>query len=169
MVNVRLLCPFACVLGSLLPGPALAWSDVGHRIICEIAFQELELTARDRVKEMIAQDPEFDTFANACTWPDHPRQRPSEHYVNLPRDADGLEEDPCPLATDCVVPAIEKDLAVLSSSSATEQERLEALEYLGHLGPRRPPAAAPGPGQARGRSASIDPTSRSTPCAPLPA
>ncbi len=132
MVNVRLLCLFACVLGSLLPGPALAWSDVGHRIICEIAFQELELTARDRVKEMIAQDPEFDTFANACTWPDHPRQRPSEHYVNLPGDADGLEEAPCPLATDCVVPAIEKDLAVLSSSSATEQERLEALKYLGY-------------------------------------
>jgi hypothetical protein len=31
-----------------------------------------------------------------------------------------------------VVSAIEKDLAVLSSSSATELERLEALKYLGH-------------------------------------
>jgi hypothetical protein len=41
-------------------------------------------------------------------------------------------ETPCPLATDCVISAIDKDLAVLSSSSATEQERLEALKYLGH-------------------------------------
>jgi hypothetical protein len=81
---------------------------------------------------MIRRDPEFDTFAEACTWPDHPRRRVSEHYVNLPGDAEGLNEDPCPLATDCVVSAIAKDLTVLSSSSATEQERLEALKYLGH-------------------------------------
>ena len=100
-------------------------------IICEIAFQELEPTARERVKELIRRDPEFDTFAEACSWPDHPRRRAEEHYVNLPRDAEGLEEDPCPLATDCVVTAIEKDLAVLSSSSATEQERLEALKTSG--------------------------------------
>jgi hypothetical protein len=43
-----------------------------------------------------------------------------------------LDEDPCPLATDCVVSAIDKDLAVLSSPSASQQERLEALQYLGH-------------------------------------
>ena len=46
MVNARLL---ASVLVLLLPGPALAWSDLGHRIICGIAFQELEPTARKRV------------------------------------------------------------------------------------------------------------------------
>jgi hypothetical protein len=129
MVNAGLL---ASVLVLLLSGPALAWSDVGHRVICEIAFQELGSIARDRVKQLIQLDPEFDAFAESCAWPDHPRRRATEHYVNLPRDADGLEEDPCPLATDCVVTAIEKDLAVLSSSSATEQERLEALKYLGH-------------------------------------
>jgi hypothetical protein len=53
-------------------------------------------------------------------------------YVNLPRDAEGLEQDPCPLATECVVTAIENDLAVLWSSSATDQQRLESLKYLGH-------------------------------------
>jgi hypothetical protein len=31
-----------------------------------------------------------------------------------------------------VISAIDKDLAVLSSSSASEQKRLEALKYLGH-------------------------------------
>jgi len=45
MVNAALL---ASVLVLLLPGPALAWSDIGHRIICEIAFQELGPTARER-------------------------------------------------------------------------------------------------------------------------
>jgi S1/P1 Nuclease len=122
----------ACLLGSAWSAPALAWGDIGHRIICEIAFQELNDKARERVKAMIRRDAEFDTFAEACSWPDHPRRRAMEHYVNLPRDASGFHEDPCPLADKCVTSAIEKDLAVLSSSSATEQERLEALKYLVH-------------------------------------
>jgi hypothetical protein len=42
-----------CLVGLLLPAPALAWGDVGHRIICEIAFQELQPTAREQVKAMI--------------------------------------------------------------------------------------------------------------------
>jgi len=132
MVNARRPGLLAYLLVFLLPGPALAWGDTGHRVICEIAFQELRSIARDRVKAMIDRDPEFDTFAESCAWPDHPRRRATEHYVNLPRDADGLEEDPCPLATECVVSAIEKDLAVLSSPGASEQQRLEALKYLGH-------------------------------------
>jgi hypothetical protein len=96
MVNARLL---ASVL-VLLPGPALAWGDLGHQIVCEIAFQELRPAARERVKELIRQDPEYDTsFAGACRWPDHPRQRAEEHYVNLPRDCRGAGRLPCPLAT----------------------------------------------------------------------
>ena len=67
-----------------------------HRIICEIAFLELEPTARERVKAMIRRDPEFDTFAESCSWPDHPRHRDVEHYVNLPRNATGFGDDPCP-------------------------------------------------------------------------
>jgi hypothetical protein len=130
-VNGRLL-GFVTLLAFPWSATALAWSEIGHRIICEIAFQELETPVRERVKAMIRSDPEFDTFAGSCSWPDRPRRRGPEHYVNLPRDADGFADDPCPLADECVVSAIEKDLAVLWSSSATEQERLEALKYLGH-------------------------------------
>jgi hypothetical protein len=46
-------------LATFWPLPALAWGDLGHRIICEIAFQELNDTARERVKAMIRRDPEF--------------------------------------------------------------------------------------------------------------
>jgi hypothetical protein len=31
----------------------LAWGDTGHRIVCEIAFQELSDTARQGVKRLI--------------------------------------------------------------------------------------------------------------------
>jgi hypothetical protein len=46
MVNAPLLGLVACVLLVSLPGPALAWADIGHRTIWEIAFQELEPAAR---------------------------------------------------------------------------------------------------------------------------
>jgi S1/P1 Nuclease len=94
LVPLRLMnphLPSLCSVAVLLQAsPGLAWGDMGHRIICEIAFQELNDTARQRVKALIRRDPEFDTFAEACSWPDHPRHRAEEHYVNLPRDALGF-------------------------------------------------------------------------------
>jgi len=124
-------------IGALLvllatPSRALAWSDLGHRIICEIAFREVRQETRQRIRELIPQDPEFRRFSDACTWPDHPRLRPTEHYVNLPRDATGIGADPCPLADTCVVTAIAADQKVLASPAAAEGDRLAALKYLGH-------------------------------------
>jgi hypothetical protein len=106
-VNGGLFGLLACILAFPWSAPALAWSDIGHRIICEIAFRELDAPAREQVKEMMQRDPEFNTFAEACSWPDRPRRRAVEHYVNLPRDAEGFGEASCPLAGKCVIWAIE--------------------------------------------------------------
>ena len=57
-----------------------AWGDTGHQIICEIAFQELNPQARTQVKQLLQHDPDFTLFSKACTWPDHPRKRASEHF-----------------------------------------------------------------------------------------
>jgi hypothetical protein len=62
-----------------------AWGDTGHLIICEIAFQELNPQARIQIIQLLQGDPDFTLFSKACTWPDHPRKRASEHFVNLPR------------------------------------------------------------------------------------
>jgi S1/P1 Nuclease len=61
-----------------------------------------------------------------------PRQRATEHFVNLPRDATGLDDDECPLADECVVSAIEDEFAVLASSDTTDEEKRAALKLLGH-------------------------------------
>jgi hypothetical protein len=105
---------------------------MGHNIICEIAFQELNPQARDAVQRLIRQDPDFALFAKACTWPDHPRKRAGEHFVNLPRSATRLGDNPCPVDTPCVVTAIEADLAVLTRAGAPDAEKLAALKFLGH-------------------------------------
>jgi nuclease S1 len=109
-----------------------AWGDTGHQLICEIAFQELNPQARARVIALLQRDPDFSLFSKACTWPDHPRKRTSEHFVNLPRSSAQIEDDPCPLDAKCVVTAIDADFAILSQASASEMDRLAALKYLGH-------------------------------------
>src|SRR4051794_197406 len=88
----------------------LAWGDDGHRVVCEIAFLEMAPATRAEVEAVIATDPQFAPFAEACSWADHPRKRDDEHYVNLARDAAGLDTEPCPLADRCVVSSIDKDM-----------------------------------------------------------
>jgi S1/P1 Nuclease len=116
----------------LCPQSALAWGGLGHEAICELAFLELDDAARQRVIALIQQDQEFTTFRASCNWADRPRQRATEHFVNLPRDATGLDDNECPLARECVVSAIEHDFAVLASPDATDEEKLAALKFLGH-------------------------------------
>jgi hypothetical protein len=111
-----------------------AWGDTGHQIIGEIAFQELNPQARAQVEQLLQHDPDFTLFSKACTWPDRPRKRASEHFVNLSRAATLIEDAPCPLDDRCVVTAIEADGAVLSQTSASAMDRLAALKFLGHWG-----------------------------------
>jgi hypothetical protein len=84
------------------------------------------------VTQLLAHDPDFTLFSKACTWPDHPRKRAGEHFVNLPRSAAQIGDDPCPLDEACVVTAIDADVAVLSRADAPAMDRLVALKYLGH-------------------------------------
>jgi hypothetical protein len=124
--GVILLC------GLLAAQDVAAWGDTGHHIICEIAFQELIPQARARVIQLLRQDPDFQLFSKACTWPDHTRTRASEPFVNLPRSAASIGDDPCPLDDICVVTAIDADVAILTQASASEMDKLTALKYLGH-------------------------------------
>ena len=120
------------ILGVFTSREAYPWGDTGHEIICEIAFQELTPQARTQVRQLLQEDPDFRLFSKACTWPDHPRKRAGEHFVNLLRTATGLGDDPCPVDAPCVVTAIEADLAILSQADAPAPDRLAALKFLGH-------------------------------------
>jgi hypothetical protein len=88
-------------------------------------------STRAAITRLIQADGQFQSFSDACAWPDHPRKRAGEHFVNLARDASGLAAD-CAVTSPCVVTAIAKDFAVLSSSTATEAEKAASLKFLGH-------------------------------------
>ena len=111
---------------------ALAWGDQGHKVICEIAQRLVKPNTRVEIQKLISTDERFNSFSDACTWPDHPRQRASEHFLNLPRNSDGLHSETCPGASACVVTAIGKDLEVLSSNNASQVQKLASLKFLGH-------------------------------------
>ncbi len=114
-----------------IPTPAFAWCAIGQEVICEIAFQELTPAARAKVEALIERDNEFDLFAKSCSWPDRPRRRPKEHYVNLPRDAVGFAGRPCPVAEKCVVSAVLEDMSSLALAT-DEDDQLRALKGLSH-------------------------------------
>lgn len=116
----------------LLPSFAWAWGPVGHEVVCEIAFQELDRAARSEVGRLIHLDDEYATFSASCNWPDEPRKRAQDHYVNLSRSQRAITEAGCPRASTCLFTAIESDVAVLENPNASDTEKLEALKFLGH-------------------------------------
>jgi hypothetical protein len=126
------------LMGFFLVGPftmssdAWAWGDQGHKVICEIALRLVHPSTRAEIDRLISTDERFSSFSDSCTWPDHPRQRASEHFVNLPRDSVGLSSETCPGESACVVTAIKKDFDILSSSSASQAQKLASLKFLGH-------------------------------------
>src|SRR5262245_42042670 len=87
---------FLGVIGSA--APAWPWGDLGHKVVCELAFHELNTKARKEVTRLIRQDEEFRTFADSCVWPDHPKRREIEHYINVPRDFVQFTAAQCPAA-----------------------------------------------------------------------
>ena len=110
---------------------AYAWGDEGHKTVCQIAFDKVKPSTRAAIVRLIEADGQFQSFSDACTWPDHPRKRAGEHFVNLARDASGLTND-CGTASPCVVTAIAKDFAVLSSNTATDAQKADSLKFLGY-------------------------------------
>lgn len=111
---------------------ASAWGDEGHKIVCEIAYRLAQPDTRAAVRKLIRTDSEFDTFADSCVFPDHPRIRSSEHFINLPRDSRGVTGDDCPAAPKCVVTAILNDSKIVNSKQEKRADRLIALKSLGH-------------------------------------
>lgn len=115
----------------LAPGPARAWGQGGHYTVCELAYLNLTPAAKANVDRLVALDGRFATFTETCTFPDNPVSRPSEHYANYLRSQRRIGPG-CPGGSPCVISALEGDLAILRSSSATAAEKSTAILYIGH-------------------------------------
>ena len=118
---------------TLFAGNCFGWADTGHQAVCQIAYDELGDAARAEVDRLIAEDPQFETFAESCVWADGPpRQRPPDHYMNFPRNTRAIGDSTCVMAETCLFTAIEADSRTLTTPGSTDSERLDALKLLGH-------------------------------------
>jgi hypothetical protein len=137
--RVRGLLPVVFVLAN--PVWALAWGANGHKIVCEIAFQNLDADAKKFVLNLRQADPERrPTFAEDCVWADDARNTDefrftsAFHYINIPEGAGqaDLSRD-CDTAARCVTWAIPHYAAILADTSQPDLERARALKFLAHF------------------------------------
>lgn len=120
-------------LCALSPETSMAWGETGHRVVCQIAYQELRPAARQELDRLIVRDTKFDSFAESCLFADNPeRIRWRDHFINLPRSTRAITTLDCPLAETCILPAIRNDFLILLDPNSSDDDRWLAIMLLGH-------------------------------------
>lgn len=109
--------------------PAIAWNALGHRLIAQIAYDQLDAATKKQINYYnhqvnLAYKPAL-SFVNAAPWLDVMRDTPgiarsSVHYIDIPCSFDGTPTKLTPIPN--VVTAIENILIQL------RQPRLSAID-----------------------------------------
>lgn len=116
----------------LLASPALAWTDYGHALVAEIAWQVMSPEARSWTEGRLAGR----DLRDASTWPDEIKARRPEtspwHYINLPVVREG--QNPQPVGEPNILQALQVSLDVAGGGEPTMGfDRAQWLCWLVHL------------------------------------
>jgi S1/P1 Nuclease len=129
---------FACAL-LLFTTAVFAWGSVGHRLVAQIAYDELTPQAKAKVDSLTAvyfhsPYPEA-RFLRAATFPDTLRKKAPGttpwHYIDQPFIKDSVK--PSLLNSKNVVWAIPEVERVISDPKSTQAERATSLSFLIHF------------------------------------
>ena len=113
---------------------ASAWGVDGHRLIGDLAQQQLSPKARAEIGRLLSLEPGA-TLGSIANWADDHRSAADApwHYVNLPRNGGCRFEATRDCAQgQCVVAAIDRQAAILGARGA-DADRLKALKYVVHF------------------------------------
>jgi hypothetical protein len=139
MRRLRLLVLLS-LLSSLLAPSALAWSNLGHRLVGDLAQRHLTPAANAQVAELLAGEAE-PSLAGIASWADDLRRSDADafkktaswHYINFPVGTCAYRpERDCPHGN-CVVGQIERQRAILTDRTLPVATRRDALKFLVHL------------------------------------
>ena len=126
---------FLCLL--YIP-QVLGWNAVGHRLIAQIAYDNLTRDAKikfNRYNRDMDNGFMSKNFVNSSVWLDSIRGRThaydAMHYIDIPFSTDGTPLPPVP--TRNAVWAVEKSTTVLSNPNATAAAQRTALRILVHV------------------------------------
>jgi hypothetical protein len=130
----------ASVLLACLATPAFAWGSMGHRLVADLAADELTDTARTEVARLLKGE-EHPTLGGIASWADDVRandpvlgkQSAPWHYVGIHSPTCAYEPPAdCPDGN-CVVGAIQAQAAILADRGRSDAERRQALKFLVHF------------------------------------
>ncbi len=130
---------YALIVFSLLPATtAFCWNAVGHRLIAQIAYDNLTHQAKttfNRYNRIADQNYTSKKFINSAVWLDSIRAKThaydAMHYINIPFSTDGTRVSAIQPVN--AVWAVEKSTKVLSNPKGTALAKGTALRILIHV------------------------------------
>ena len=155
MLNIvlRLTAILPLCAATLMTSPAYAWSDAGHMIVAQIAYDKIaaeDPRAKIEIERLLAMQvaPVLSTaasndsvneFISASHWADDIKHIPGytdtadEHYIDYPFSTDGTQLPiNLPKAVN-IVTALTKYVRILQSPLASDSNKAVALRFVIHL------------------------------------
>ena len=139
MRRSRFLLPIF-LLTLLAAGPTLAWGQLGHRMVGELAQRHISPAAKAEVAMLLAGEAD-PTLGGVATWADQLRDTDPDrfkatsrwHYINAQGGGCGFDmARDCPDGG-CAVSAINAQLAILADRTQPLQARRDALKFVVHF------------------------------------
>ena len=126
----------------LFASRSFAWNALGHKVVAEIAWQQLDEPTRQQIVDTLRRHPRFAedfekkmpadvesadkatqdhwTFQQAATWPDMARKtqydQPTWHYINVPFFLDGERRVSFNLSTDYPMATVQADGNIIQAT-----------------------------------------------------
>src|SRR5690606_17483608 len=122
-----------------LASPAFAWGRLGHRLVAELAQDELTRAAQAPVEALPRGRPD-PTLAGIAAWADEVRAKDPGlgkrsapwHYVTIHGSACAYDAATDCKGDNCVVGAIDRQAAILADRTRSLDERRIALKFVVH-------------------------------------
>jgi len=115
-----------------------AWKQEGHAAVGILAMDFIDDTARKELGSLLGST-SMESVGELCNWPDAVEKQSEwiwaapQHYVNIPRSANGYDaERDCPDGL-CVTEAIKKYADQLGNPQLPQEKRVQAFAWLCHL------------------------------------
>lgn len=124
---------------TLLCAPVFAWNSIGHRIVAQIAYDQLTANTKTQVDALT--DVMFHSkypdarFARASTWPDQIKTKTTQynswHYIDLPYVKNNIT--PPKLNSENVATEITLAEKIVADKSNSVERRAKYLSFLIHF------------------------------------
>lgn len=139
MLSLRLLISVCATSFVACPSPTLAWGQLGHSVIAELAQRHLNTGTQTRLKELIGDT----SLAAISNWADDYKFTPEGkntyrwHFVDIDinRSSYDVVLDCKNLngQGSCIVQGLPAAIAILKDTSRPKGDRLRALRLVVHL------------------------------------